>query len=154
MFHQQHSLSVMLQKLKVVAVSKILWSFKNRLIKSLSNISNQKPLVKTTPLWFYYYSFHAHLNFSVLPNANNKFKFYLYNMGDNIMWSARRFILGSLLFIFFLNVLFLIIRQTEFVWYVDNNTTYPTSLNICNIIKSLENDYDKLHQWFLDNQQR
>lgn len=88
MFHQQHSLSVMLQKLKVVAVSKILWSFKNRLIKSLSNISNQKPLVKTTPLWFYYYSFHAHLNFSVLPNANNKFKFYLYNMGDNIMWSA------------------------------------------------------------------
>ena len=80
---------------------------------------------------------------------------FIYTTWEIISCGVReRFILGSLLFIFFLNVLFLIIRQTEFVWYVDNNTTDPTSLNICNIIKSLENDYDKLHQWFLDNQQR
>ena len=44
--------------------------------------------------------------------------------------------------------------ETGFGSYVDNNMSYATFLNICNIIKSFENDSEKLLRWFLGNQQK
>ena len=61
-------------------------------------------------------------------------------------------ILGPLLFNIFLCDLFLIMKETSFASYADDNASYVTVQNLCKVIKSLEEDSIKLFQWLSDNQ--
>ena len=63
-------------------------------------------------------------------------------------------ILGPLLFNIFLCDLFLIMKETSFASYADDNTSYVTVQNLYKVIKSLEEDSIKLFQWFSDNQMK
>ena len=63
-------------------------------------------------------------------------------------------ILGPLLFNIFLCDLFLIMKETSFASYADDNTPYVTAENLDEVIKSLEKDSIKLFQWFSDNQMK
>ena len=51
----------------------------------------------------------------------------------------------------FLCDLFLIMKETSFASYADDNTPYVTAENLDEVIKSLEKDSIKLFQWFSDN---
>ena len=61
-------------------------------------------------------------------------------------------ILGPLLFDIFLCDIFLIMKETSFASYADDNTPYVTAENLDEVIKSLEKDSIKLFQWFSDKQ--
>ena len=63
-------------------------------------------------------------------------------------------ILRPLLFNTFLCDLFLIMKETSFTSYADDNTPYVTVENLYEVIKSLEEDFIKLFQWFSDNQMK
>ena len=63
-------------------------------------------------------------------------------------------ILRPLLFNTFLCDLFLIMKETSFTSYADDNTPYVTAKNLYEVIKSLEEDFIKLFQWFSDNQMK
>ena len=63
-------------------------------------------------------------------------------------------ILRPLLFNTFLCDLFLIMKETSFTSYADDNTPYVTAENLYEVIKSLEEDFIKLFQWFSDNQMK
>ena len=62
-------------------------------------------------------------------------------------------ILGPLLFKIFLSEL-LVMKETSFAYYVDDNMPYVTSENLDKIIESLEEVSIKLFQWFPDNQMK
>ena len=63
-------------------------------------------------------------------------------------------ILGPLLFNIFLCDLFLIMKETSFASYADDNKPYVTAENLDEVIKSFEKDSIKLFQWFSDNQMK
>ena len=63
-------------------------------------------------------------------------------------------ILGPLLFNIFLCDFFLIMKETSFASYTDDNSPYVTPENLDDVIKSLEEDSIKLFQWFSDNQMK
>ena len=80
--------------------------------------------------------------------------------GDYSSWEEILFgvpqgsILGPLLFNIFLCDLFLIMKETNFASYADDNTPYVTAENLDEVIKSLEKDSIKLFQWFSDNEMK
>ena len=45
-------------------------------------------------------------------------------------------------------------KETSFTSYADDNTPYVTAENLYEVIKSLEEDFIKLFQWFSDNQMK
>ena len=63
-------------------------------------------------------------------------------------------ILGPLLFNIFLCDFFLIVKETSFASYADDNTPYVRAENLDKIIKSLEKVSIKLFQWFSDDQMK
>ena len=63
-------------------------------------------------------------------------------------------ILGPILFKIFLSDLFLIIQNTDFASYADDNTIYNASGNIEEVILSLQESSKKLFKWFSDNQMK
>ena len=64
-------------------------------------------------------------------------------------------ILKPLLFNIFLCELFLIMKETSFASYADNNNTpYATAENLNEVIRSFEEDSIKLFQWLSDNQMK
>ena len=67
---------------------------------------------------------------------------------------AQGSILGPLLFNMFLCDFFLIMKETSFASYADDNSPYVTPENLDDVIKSLEEDSIKLFQWFSDNQMK
>ena len=63
-------------------------------------------------------------------------------------------ILGPLLFNIFLCDFFLIMKETSFASYADDNSLYVTPESLDDVIKSLEEGSIKLFQWFSDNQMK
>ena len=61
-------------------------------------------------------------------------------------------ILGPLLFNILLCDLFLIMKETDFSSYADDNTPYTTADTIEKVTKLLERDSKTLFKWFSDNQ--
>ena len=61
-------------------------------------------------------------------------------------------ILGPILFNIFLSDLFLVIKDTDFASYADDNTIYDIGDSINDVIVSLQDKSEKLFQWFSDNQ--
>ena len=64
------------------------------------------------------------------------------------------FMLGPLLFNFFVCDLFLVLSDVEFASYAGDNTPYVVKNNIGSVIKSLENTSVELFEWFSDNQRK
>ena len=74
--------------------------------------------------------------------------------GDYSSWEEILFgvpqgsLLGPLLFNIFLCDFFLIMKETSFARYADDNAAYVTAKNLDEVIKSLEENSIKLFQWF------
>ena len=78
-----------------------------------------------------------------------------YSCREEILFRvSQRSILGPSLFNIFLCNLFLIMKETSFASYADDNTLYVTAENLDEVIKSLEEDSIKFFQWFSDNQMK
>ena len=75
-------------------------------------------------------------------------------------WDERLFgdpqgsILGPILFNIFLSDLFLVISNTDFSSYADDNTIYDSGNSIDDVISSLQESAEKLFQWFSHNQMK
>ena len=63
-------------------------------------------------------------------------------------------ILGLTLFNIFLSDLLLIIKDTNFANYVDDNTIYKACNNVDDVILYLQQSPEKLFKWFPDNQMK
>ena len=63
-------------------------------------------------------------------------------------------ILGALLLKIFLCNRFLIMKETDFSSYTDDNTPYGTADTIEEVIRSLERDSTMLFKWVSDNQMK
>ena len=63
-------------------------------------------------------------------------------------------ILGPILFNIFLSDLFLVINDTDFSSYADDNTIYDSGNSIDEVISSLQVSAEKLFQWFSNNQMK
>ena len=63
-------------------------------------------------------------------------------------------ILGPILFNIFLSDLFLIVQNTDFASYADDNTIYNAGDNIEEVILSLQESSKKLFKWFSNNQMK
>ena len=61
-------------------------------------------------------------------------------------------VFGPILFNIFLGGLFLVIKETKFASYADDNTLYDAGNAIKDVISSLQESSDKLFKWFFDNQ--
>ena len=61
-------------------------------------------------------------------------------------------VLGSILFNIFLTDLFLVMKETGFTSYTDDNTLYDAGNTIGDLISPLQESSKKLFRWFSDNQ--
>ena len=62
--------------------------------------------------------------------------------------------LGLFLYNTFLSDLFLVINDTDFSSYADDNTIYDSGNSIDEVISSLQVSAEKLFQWFSNNQMK
>ena len=63
-------------------------------------------------------------------------------------------ILGPILFNIFISDLFLVISDTDFSSYADDNTIYDSGNSIGEVISSLQESAEKLFQWFSHDQMK
>ena len=62
------------------------------------------------------------------------------------------FVLGPILFNIYLSDLFLVLKETEFTSYADDNTLYDAGNTIEDVISFLHKSSEKLLKWFSNNQ--
>ena len=80
---------------------------------------------------------------------------HAYSLCDEILFGVPEgSILGSILFNIFLSDLFLVISNTNFSSYADDNTIYDSGNIIDDVISSLKESAEKLFQWFSHNQMK
>ena len=93
---------------------------------------------------------------SYLLNGKQKSKINAtYSSWEEILYGVPQgSILGSLLFNIFLRHLFWKICDTDFACYADDNTPYVFGDSMDDVIKSLEDDFINLFEWFLGNQMK
>ena len=73
-------------------------------------------------------------------------------MGRNTFWCSTRLYTWAYLVYHFLSDLFLVISDTGFSNYADDNTIYDSANSIDEIISSLQKSAEKLFQCFSHNQ--
>ena len=77
----------------------------------------------------------------------------VYSSWEEILFGVPQgSILGPILFNIFLNDLFLVVKDTDFASYADDNTIYDIGDSINGVIASLQDSSEKLFQWFSDKQ--
>ena len=76
--------------------------------------------------------------------------------GNTFRCSTRLYtrILGTTLFNILLSDSLLVINDTNFCSYADDNTTYDSLNSIGDVISSLKESVEKLFQWFCQNQMK
>ena len=154
-YSTQYCLLSMLEKWKsAVDKGKYFGALLTDLSKAFDCISHELILAK---LHAYGFSLRAlRLIHSYLTNRKQRTRVN----GNYSSWKEILFgvpqgsILRPLLFNIFLCDLFLIMKETSFASYADDNTPYVTAENLDEVIKSLEKDSIKLFQWFSDNQMK
>ena len=72
-------------------------------------------------------------------------------MGRGSIWSTSRFCAWAYI-IQYLSDLFLVMKETEFTSYADDNTLYNAGNTIEDVISFLHKSSEKLFKWFSDNQ--
>ena len=78
-----------------------------------------------------------------------------YSSWDEILFGVPQdFILRLILFNIFLSDLFIVISNTGFSTYADDNTIYDSGNNIDDVISCLQESAEKLFQWFSHNQMK
>ena len=93
---------------------------------------------------------------SYLSRRKQRTKFnHAYSSWDKILFGVRQgSILGTILFNIFLSDLFLVISNTDFSSYADDNTIHDSGNSIDDVISSLQESAEKLFQWFSHNQMK
>ena len=81
-------------------------------------------------------------------NINHDFS----SWGEVLFGVPQGCVLGPILFNIFLSDLFLVMKETEFTSYADDNTLHDASNTIEDVISSLQESPEKLFKWFSDNQ--
>ena len=91
---------------------------------------------------------------SYLSNRKQRTKINnAYSLWEEILFGVPRgSILGPILFNIFLSDLLLVVKDTDFSSYADDNTIYDIGDSINDVIASLQDSSEKLFQWFSDNQ--
>ena len=80
---------------------------------------------------------------------------HAYSSWDEILFGVPQdSIRGPILFNIFLSDLFLVISNTDFSSYADDNTIYDSGKSIDDVIPSLQESAKKLFQWFSHNQMK
>ena len=80
---------------------------------------------------------------------------HAYSSWDEILFGIPQgSILGPILFIIFLSDLLLVISNTDFSSYADDNTIYDSGNSIDDVISFLQESAEKLFQWFSHNQMK
>ena len=75
-------------------------------------------------------------------------------MGRNTFWRSTKLYTWVILLNIFLSDLFLVISNTDFSSYADDNTIYDSGNSIDDVISSLQVSGEKLFQWFSHNQMK
>ena len=65
---------------------------------------------------------------------------------------AQGFILGPLLFNIFISDLFIILEETDFASYTDDNAEFVSEATPGNVVSTLESYSASLFEWILNNQ--
>ena len=80
---------------------------------------------------------------------------HAYSSSEEILFGVPQgSVLGPILFSIFLSDLFLVISDTDFSSYADDNTIYDSGNSIGEVISSLQESAEKLFQWFSHNQMK
>ena len=80
---------------------------------------------------------------------------HAYSSWEEILFGVPQgSILGPILFNIFLSDLFLVISDTDFSSYADDNTIYDSGNSTGEVISSLQESIEKLFQWFSHNQMK
>ena len=152
-YNAQHCLLAMLEKWKnAVDKGKIFGALSTDLSEAFDSLSHDLLIAKLNA---YGFSLPAlKLVHSYLSNRKQRTKI----KGEYSLWEEILFgvpqgsILGPILFNIFLSDLFLVLKDTDFASYTDDNTIYDTGDSINDVIASLQDSSEKLFQWFSDNQ--
>ena len=75
-------------------------------------------------------------------------------MGRNTFWRSTRLYNWAYFGTIFLSDLFLVINNSDFSSYVEDNTIYDSGNSIDDVISSLQESAEKLFQWFSHNQMK
>ena len=152
-FSAQHCLLAMLEKWKnAVDKGKVFGALLTDLSKAFDCLPHELIIAKLNAYGFKLPA--LKLIHSYLSHRRQRTKVnYVSSSWDEILFGVPQgSILEPILFDIFASDLFLVISNTDFSSYVDDNTIYDSGNNIDGVISSLQESAEKLFQWFSHNQ--
>ena len=152
-FSAQHCLPAMLEKWKnAVDKGKVFGALSTDLSKAFACLPHELILAKVNayglnlPALKLMHSYLSHRKQHTKVN-------HAYRSWEEILFGVPQgSILGPILFNIFLSDLFLVISDTDFSSYADDNTIYDSGNSTGEVISSLQESIEKLFQWFSHNQ--
>ena len=148
-FSAQHCLLAMFEKWKnVVDKGKVFGALLTDLSKAFDSLPQELVIAKLNAYGFKLPA--LRLMHSYLSHRKQRTKVnHAYSSWDEILFGVPQgTILGPILLNIFLSDLFLVISNTDFSSYADDNTIYESGNSIDDVISSLQESAEKLFQWF------